>query len=74
LLWLLVLLRSFESRRKMFAIPRVERAQGVDESLGIGRINFDQRIEIESRDRRPAQDSRDAADDDVLDAMLIEAF
>jgi hypothetical protein len=43
-----------------------------DEPACVCVVDFDERVDIERRDRRALEHRRHSADDDVLDAVLIE--
>ena len=68
--FLQILQRRRESR--VLAVASPERIEDGDQSAGICVVDFDERVDIERRDRRSLEHRGDSADDDVLDAVTIE--
>jgi hypothetical protein len=56
----------------MLAIARVECRQCLREPLDVLRLDSDQSIDVESSHWRALQHRRDAADDDVFDAVVLK--
>ncbi|HEX5418364.1 MAG TPA: hypothetical protein VFY39_00055 [Gammaproteobacteria bacterium] len=63
------------SRAKTFlvlAIARVERRKYADKPIHVRGIDFDQGVDVESRNRGALEYGCNAADHDVLDAVLLK--